>query len=526
MRAFVLIAVATLIFLSKGAPAPTAPKSADGVLKSALSALEKAMKDVKLTPQQIQNLEKPNLEREEMLLQHGVVFCRTVKKECAAHPEADCTLQLKQGPLEMERDLRSILDVAKDPSPEAVNYIRDLIAHRKYLASTVRAKDGKAALHLAVIAGNFDLVEALVKEYDCDIAMVDNEGRTPLHYAGIYNRQKITTFLFINGADATLRDEHGVTAFHYAATRCMVSVTFDHFLKWTNNKVENLFDNDGRSVFMWLVVGGHTNMVRRFVWDDRIVTPRNEVDKDGNTALHLAAKVGNLKICKLLFEEGWSPIDGNKSSSTPVHVAAAYGHTDIVKYFTREANMAEVDLRDALGRTPIFHACMGGHVETLREMIHRLGYSIDTRDVLNGALLHAAAFAGRHECVKELIDSGAYVTDTNKDDFTALHIAAERGKLECCRRLLHGGAAVNALSKVERQTPLSLAIINGHDNVIDYLKSKGGMTPDEVKMVASYIIQRKGRKRQIELVQQAEKKAAQTKPRRRSSSFLSRVGLR
>ncbi|KAK0416189.1 hypothetical protein QR680_012334 [Steinernema hermaphroditum] len=96
MRAFVLIAVATLIFLSKGAPAPTAPKSADGVLKSALSALEKAMKDVKLTPQQIQNLEKPNLEREEMLLQHGVVFCRTVKKECAAHPEADCTLQLKQ----------------------------------------------------------------------------------------------------------------------------------------------------------------------------------------------------------------------------------------------------------------------------------------------------------------------------------------------------------------------------------------------------------------------------------------------
>ena len=50
--------------------------------------------------------------------------------------------------------------------------------------------DGYSALHLAIIAGNQPLVELLLKK-GADVAAVDNEGHTTIHWATGKNHRTV-----------------------------------------------------------------------------------------------------------------------------------------------------------------------------------------------------------------------------------------------------------------------------------------------------------------------------------------------
>lgn len=65
-----------------------------------------------------------------------------------------------------------------------------------------------------------------------------------------------------------------------------------------------------------------------FLLHDWKVNP-NEIDKGGQTALHLAARHGHSDVVNLLLEYGANPNTQDKSKWTPLHRAAEGGHEDV-----------------------------------------------------------------------------------------------------------------------------------------------------------------------------------------------------
>ena len=64
--------------------------------------------------------------------------------------------------------------------------------------------------------------------------------------------------------------------------------------------------------------------------------------------------------------------------------------------------------------------------------------------------------------------------------YTALHYAASNGKAEILKLLLSNGADVNAKNRDGNITPLFLANLEGHTEIIELLKKNGGKTREEL----------------------------------------------
>lgn len=91
----------------------------------------------------------------------------------------------------------------------------------------------------------------------------------------------------------------------------------------------------------------------------------------------------------------------------PVHVAAWLGLDSVIEKLV--AAPSQVNLMSKLGRTPIFYACLGGNLSTLRSLISS-GGNVDQKDLLGIAPLHLCVFFSRHaveDAVNLLVEHGA-----------------------------------------------------------------------------------------------------------------------
>lgn len=88
-------------------------------------------------------------------------------------------------------------------------------------------------------------------------------------------------------------------------------------------------------------------------------TPKtvNKKDKDGVTALHIAAQNGKAEIAKLLIERGASVDVEENNGRTPLHLASAYGQRELVELLVREG--ADVLKADVAGMKAIDCICCG-----------------------------------------------------------------------------------------------------------------------------------------------------------------------
>lgn len=113
--------------------------------------------------------------------------------------------------------------------------------------------------------------------------------------------------------------------------------------------------------------------------------------------------------------------------------AAKNGETSVVKDLLERG--ADINARDAAGRTPVLLAAHGSHIETIHFLIEA-GADVNLRDDRNdNPLLHAAA-AGKLAIVKLLLDAGADTRLTNRYGGVSLIPASERGHVEVVKELL------------------------------------------------------------------------------------------
>ncbi|KAF2787093.1 ankyrin [Melanomma pulvis-pyrius CBS 109.77] len=240
-------------------------------------------------------------------------------------------------------------------------------------------------------------------------------------------------------------------------------------------------------------------------------SPVDALDKDGRTAVHLAAKSGNVPIVLKLLSKGADPARLDKLGKSAFDYAAAENHPHVISELLHHSPDGIFSEGNALlaaataGHSGIVEALLMaaklGFEEIVKILLER-GTYLNSRDSDSMTALHYASAAGRTSMVKLLLANGSNVTARDREGRTALFLAAEReygaeiearndeGKtalFECAEKgnvagvdfLLRRGATVSSSSSTEstasgevQENALQIAAYNGHEAVVRVLLEK------------------------------------------------------
>ncbi|XP_040946994.1 ankyrin repeat-containing protein ITN1 isoform X1 [Gossypium hirsutum] len=162
-------------------------------------------------------------------------------------------------------------------------------------------------------------------------------------------------------------------------------------------------------------------------------------DQESNTALHEAARCGNVEVVKALleFEEPDFPYSANKKQETPLYIAARRGDGGMLSILLDKSKSTAHG--GPHGRTALHAAAMAGDAEAIRIILEKKGNLTKERDEDGHTPLHYAAHLGsRLSVVEELLKrdvSAAYIGD-KKRGMTPLLMAARQGYGGTCSKIL------------------------------------------------------------------------------------------
>ncbi|KAH6943133.1 hypothetical protein HPB50_016037 [Hyalomma asiaticum] len=134
-------------------------------------------------------------------------------------------------------------------------------------------------------------------------------------------------------------------------------------------------------------------------------TKMTEAEFVARLSIHEAARTGDLHVIKLLLKSDPKRMETvDERGWTPIHLAAANGHAEIVRYLAVE------------------------------------GADVAALDPTSYTAMHLAAMNGHNACLEVLLKMGADVDNVTADGFTPLHLAALNNYADCVRTLLSWGA--------------------------------------------------------------------------------------
>ncbi len=160
---------------------------------------------------------------------------------------------------------------------------------------------------------------------------------------------------------------------------------------------------------------------------------------------------------------------------TPLHVATFGRHRDAIAALVKaNADLSALE-RDRYDAVTI--AAVADDVATLRLLLQLKASAKLITSRYDGTALIAAAHLGHGEVVKLLIAAGAPLDHVNNLGWTALIEAIVLGNggprhVETLRALVGAGANVN-LADRNRTTPLQLARMRGYQEMVDILERAG-----------------------------------------------------
>eukprot|EP00439_Symbiodinium_sp_Y106_P036611 s763_g4.t1 len=215
-------------------------------------------------------------------------------------------------------------------------------------------------------------------------------------------------------------------------------------------------DREGHTALMLAAESGHAEIVRLLL-EAGAHKDLSEEDPDGDalTALVLAARNGHVEIARLLLEAGDNEDLPNPDHPTALVLAARNGHVEIVRVLL-EAGAK--DRRDGRGNTSLMLASENGDLEMARLLLEA-GADKDLQDSWGNTAFMLAAKNGHVKVARLLLEAGADKDLRDSFGRTALALAARHGHAEMARLLLKAGADKD-LQDCEGRTALVLAAEN------------------------------------------------------------------
>ncbi|XP_076304904.1 death-associated protein kinase 1-like isoform X2 [Tachypleus tridentatus] len=184
------------------------------------------------------------------------------------------------------------------------------------------------------------------------------------------------------------------------------------------------------------------------------------------TALFSAIEEDNLVGVEELMTMSKVDVNlANRNGHTAVHIAAGLGHLEILRFLHSKG--AELECLDTHGDNAITWAAREGHIQVIKYLLEQ-GVVVDTQNKAGQTALHVAALYNRGETILLLCKYGWNTNAQNKEGETPLHCAALRGNLEAARCLLSAGAQIDLVDK-NGSTPLHLSLQSYEEQVSMFL---------------------------------------------------------
>ena len=336
--------------------------------------------------------------------------------------------ECKCDPMVTDKDGKTVLHYAVEK--------RHLDVVAKYLVSVNPVdEDGNTFLHFAAKTGSYGFVKQLI-DLKCNPEATNRFGQTVLHCA--VEHYSIVQYLISEcECDPMVTDKYGKTVLHYA-------------VQLQNDSVRTR----GSLYSFW-----YYEQKRPFSDVIQYLISNNQVDKNGNTFLHLAAKTGSNDVVKQLMRYyKFNPKATNRFGQTVLHCAVE--HFSIVKYLITECKYDPM-VADKDGKTVLHYGAK--HINILKYLITERKCDPMVTDKDGKTVLH---YAAEHiNIVQYLITErkcDPMVTD--KDGKTVLHCAVEKK----CSAVVTYLMSINRVDK-DGNTFLHLAAKTGSNDVIKQL---------------------------------------------------------
>lgn len=200
--------------------------------------------------------------------------------------------------------------------------------------------------------------------------------------------------------------------------------------------------------------------------------------QQAQTALHYAAWSGSYGVFTMIAERS-NLLQTNKRGNTAMHIAARMGFISIVEHLLRvETGLLEVKGSDGL--TPLHYAAMNGHEEVVALLVNT-GANAEAKDLFGWMPLHYAAGSGNVEVVRLLKDNLMQPLYNTELKWTPLHIAAMFGN-ELVVRFLDIRSYMNVEDTLG-WSPWRFAHMNGHFQMRDLLSGDDNRAPQRADII-------------------------------------------
>uniref|UniRef100_A0ABD2XK81 Uncharacterized protein n=1 Tax=Trichogramma kaykai TaxID=54128 RepID=A0ABD2XK81_9HYME len=374
-----------------------------------------------------------------------------------------------------------------------VDYIRELFKVYNRFDVNYTEEDGLTHFHVACASGCDDVVEKFLEAGQNPNCVWPKTGNSLLNWALTRNKKGLARLLLLKGADPNLANADGSTALHIISSYACSSEEWVNLLdlifrnrqtlqvdardkkgrtplqlalhrgnvevaKWLlrGGADFNLADTDGFTPLHTIIRLGHSDEWTRLflrIKDNQHQTLQvDALDKEGNTALHLALRERRKRLAVSLLRRGANPNSVSGDGSTALHIMCQKNNDDVAWVYS------------------FFKICDENN-QTVR---------IDVRDKEGNTALHLALSNGCRTIAELLLTRGANPNLVTGDGSTALHIICEKYKddfdwanffFEICDEN-NQTVRIDAKDKLGR-TPLQLALTGGCRRMAELLLKRG-----------------------------------------------------
>ena len=274
----------------------------------------------------------------------------------------------------------------------------DWLIHRRQVSFQInhRSKNRSTLLHSAAICHNNKDIAPLLSR-GAGIALVDNDGMTPLHYSvlNVFGTHEVTIFqttMNPNG-DAFVVSSYGDI---------------------TESRESGIFKRTVPSHVQCLKLIEMIKSTQAFVI--------NKSDKKGRTALHLAAQTGDECQTKQLLRKGARTDLTDHEGRAPLEVAIDFAQDDYFKetsFYLSSPDYDSFDFRQSIN--------MRSHTAVADILLYEEAYLTHICDGREASLLHRAFEKGKPFIADRILSMGASLSCRDTEGRTPLLIYLQNG---------------------------------------------------------------------------------------------------